>query len=99
MTDWIGPMLATDAKRLPAGEGWAYEIKWDGVRALAYGDRELRLHSRRGERITERYPELAALTTALGGRRATLDGEIVALDADGRPSFQLLQRRMGSPRR
>jgi len=90
-------MLAHDAKRLPEGEGWSFEIKWDGVRALAEidGDGGLRAYSRRGERLEDRYPELSGLASATAGRAAVLDGEIVALDGDGRPSFQLLQRRMG----
>ncbi len=88
-------MLAADAKRLPRGDGWGYEIKWDGVRAGAVIDRGLRLFSRRGEEISGRYPELAPLAGAVGGRKMVLDGEIVALDERGKPSFQLLQCRMG----
>lgn len=88
-------MLATDAKRLPAGDGWAYEIKWDGVRALAHCGEQPRIYSRRGEQITARYPELAGIGEAVAGREAVLDGEIVTFDAEGKPSFQLLQRRMG----
>jgi len=90
-------MLATDAKRPPDDDGWGFEIKWDGVRALARLDAEggLRIESRRGEDITARYPELAGLGEALAGHRAILDGEIVAFDEDGRPSFQRLQLRMG----
>jgi bifunctional non-homologous end joining protein LigD len=89
-------MLATDAKSLPGEPGWAFEIKWDGVRAFAVvAEGSARLVSRRGEDLTARYPELAPLGAALGGRSATLDGEIVAIGDDGRPSFQRLQRRMG----
>ncbi len=89
-------MLATDAKRLPEGDEWAFEIKWDGVRALAeLTGGETRLFSRRGEEITARYPELAPLAVALAGHDGVLDGEIVAFGSDGKPSFQLLQRRMG----
>lgn len=93
----LEPMLARDAPRPPAGEGWAFELKWDGVRALAYLDHgETRLVSRTGEELGPRYPELEGMAAALGvERRAVLDGEVVALDAEGRPSFQLLQRRMG----
>jgi bifunctional non-homologous end joining protein LigD len=90
-------MLARLAKLPPdSDERWAYEVKWDGVRALAYIDAgDAHLESRTLEVITPRYPELAGLSEALTGHRCVLDGEIVALDADGRPSFQLLQRRMG----
>ena len=92
----LEPMLATAAPRLPGNDGWAYEIKWDGIRALAYiSPGGLRISARRGADHTPRYPELTALVEALGGREAILDGEIVAFDESGRPSFQLLQRRMG----
>jgi bifunctional non-homologous end joining protein LigD len=92
----IAPMRATLATELPRDdEAWAYEFKWDGVRALAMVDgAETCLQGRRNDDITARYPELAGLAAALGGRSAILDGEIVALDDHGRPSFQLLQHRM-----
>jgi bifunctional non-homologous end joining protein LigD len=95
MPDRIVPMLAT-AGHLPADdEGWAYEIKWDGVRAIAFSEPgTLRLVSRSLRDITATYPELARLNRALSHHSAILDGEIVAFDADGRPSFGLLQRRM-----
>src|SRR3954451_3146302 len=88
---WTGPltpMLASTGP-LPAGPGWAYEFKWDGVRALAslHGG-ALRLHARSGAEITAAYPELAPLATLLDD--AELDGEIVALDPQGRPSFTAL---------
>jgi bifunctional non-homologous end joining protein LigD len=93
----VRPMLAKEETRPPRGAGWGFEIKWDGVRALAHSDGEggLRIESRRGEDITARYPELAGLGEALAGHRAVLDGEIVAFDDEGRPSFQRLQLRMG----
>src|SRR3954452_25514359 len=89
----IEPTLACPG-RLPTGDGWAYEIKWDGVRAIAYveGGR-VRLASRRARNITPTYPELARLGRALGTHDAVLDGEIVAFEG-GTPSFQRLQRRM-----
>jgi bifunctional non-homologous end joining protein LigD len=92
----LEPMLARPAKALPGDDGWAYEIKWDGIRALTYVDRNgLRIAARRGADHTPRYPELAPIAAALDGREAVLDGEIVAFDESERPSFQLLQRRMG----
>jgi bifunctional non-homologous end joining protein LigD len=97
----IKPMLAKLAHALPPDddESWAYEIKWDGVRALAYIENgETRLESRTLEAITHRYPELAGLGEALAPHNAVLDGEIVALDENGVPRFQLLQRRMGVSR-
>lgn len=95
----LQPMLATPATVPPEGEEWAFEIKWDGVRALAFVEGgEVRISSRRGEDASHRYPELVGLAGALGGRNAILDGEVVAFDAAGRPSFQTLQRRMGLTR-
>jgi bifunctional non-homologous end joining protein LigD len=92
----LEPMLATAATTLPGGDGWAYEVKWDGVRALAHlAAQELRIAARRGEDVSGRYPELAAIPAALPGRELILDGELVAFDKDGNPSFGLLQRRMG----
>ena len=95
MPERIEPMLARPGP-LPRDDGrWAYEVKWDGVRAIGYceGGR-LRLASRNGRDITPRYPELRELGRALGSREAILDGEVVAIGEDGRPSFQRLQRRM-----
>jgi bifunctional non-homologous end joining protein LigD len=91
----IAPMLAR-AGSLPADDGdWAFEVKWDGVRAIAYSQPgELRLESRNLNDITDSYPELSGLSAALGSHSAVLDGEIVAFDGDGRPSFAALQRRM-----
>ncbi|WP_342787649.1 non-homologous end-joining DNA ligase [Pseudonocardia kunmingensis] len=90
----VSPMLAT-AGQPPAGAGWTFEFKWDGVRAVTAvaGDR-LRAQSRRGNEVTAGYPELADLTALLDGRPVLLDGEVVALDAGGRPDFGLLQHRM-----
>lgn len=78
---------------LPAGSGWAYELKWDGVRAVAeLAGGRLRLFARSGAEITAAYPELAGLAEQVPD--AVLDGEIVALDATGRPSFTALAERM-----
>jgi bifunctional non-homologous end joining protein LigD len=95
MPEHLAPMLAR-AGALPADDRqWAYEIKWDGVRAIAYSrPGELRLESRNLKDITVQYPELARLNRALSSHSAILDGEIVALDGDGRPSFGALQHRM-----
>src|SRR3954447_20485641 len=96
MPERLEPMLAKPGPLPPDDDGrWAYEIKWDGVRALSYveGGRA-RFASRRGNDITPRYPELRGLGRALGSHEAVLDGEIVAFGDDGRPSFQRLQGRM-----
>ncbi len=100
MPEHVKPMLARTGS-LPADErGWVFEIKWDGVRALTYSTPgELRLESRNLNEITGQYPELGRLNRALSSHAAILDGEIVAFDEQGRPSFAALQRRMhvGSP--
>jgi bifunctional non-homologous end joining protein LigD len=88
-------MLATLSANPPSGDGWAWELKWDGIRALGLvQDGALRLWTRNGNEVTARYPELASLGAALDGHEAFLDGEIVAFDETGRPSFERLQRRM-----
>ncbi|WP_305884687.1 non-homologous end-joining DNA ligase [Micromonospora sp. RHAY321] len=89
----VRPMLATSGA-LPDGPGWAYEFKWDGVRAIGYVADGVRLLSRNDRDITRAYPELDELANLLTGRKAVLDGEIVALDGKGRPSFSALQHRM-----
>jgi bifunctional non-homologous end joining protein LigD len=95
MPEHVKPMLARTGK-LPRGDaGWTYEIKWDGVRAIAYSTPgELELESRNLKTITSQYPELGRLNRALSSHAAILDGEIVAFDEQGRPSFAALQRRM-----
>ncbi len=87
-------MLAT-AGDLPTGGDWAYEFKWDGIRALCWlSPAGVRLLSRNGREVTGAYPELAGLAAELGARRIVLDGEVVACDPSGRPSFSRLQQRM-----
>ncbi|MFD4033038.1 non-homologous end-joining DNA ligase [Streptomyces sp. NPDC058637] len=95
----IAPMLATPGPLPPAAtdDRWAFEVKQDGQRAMAYlpGDGSVELRARSGTDITAAYPELAGLGAALGGVPAVLDGEIVALDSQGRSDFERLQSRMG----
>ncbi|HEY5046043.1 MAG TPA: DNA ligase D [Solirubrobacteraceae bacterium] len=100
MPEHLAPMLAR-AARLPVHEEeWAFEIKWDGVRAIAYWQPgRLRIESRNRNDVSDRYPELRALGLQLersksGRHSAVLDGEIVAFDEQGRPSFERLQQRM-----
>ena len=93
----IEPMLAKLVTKLPSPDAaWGVEFKWDGIRALAYVDGgRVRLQSRTGEDITARYPEIHPMGRALGSAEVILDGEIVALDEKGRPSFEEIQQRMG----
>jgi len=95
MPETVAPMLAK-LGRLPADDGaFGYEIKWDGVRAVAHVDAgHVTLTGRNGTDFTPRYPEVRGLGDALGSRRLILDGEVVALDEQGRPSFERLQSRM-----
>lgn len=97
----LRPMLATSSTpglARAAAERWSrewVEMKWDGIRGIGIWDGErLRLRSRNGNDLTATYPELTAVDLGLGAAPAVLDGEIVALDAQGRPSFPLLQKRM-----
>jgi len=98
----IAPMLATlsdPAEATRASRRWGdpvwAEFKWDGIRAIGTWDGErLSLRARSGTDVTARYPELTALDAGLGREPAVVDGEIVAFDANGRPSFTLLQNRM-----
>jgi bifunctional non-homologous end joining protein LigD len=88
-------MLATLDERAPSDKGWLFEIKFDGVRVLAARRAEqVELYGRSGQLITGRYPDLVRALVALPVEHFVIDGEIVALDASGRPSFQRLQPRM-----
>ena len=90
----VKPMLAT-LGALPSGPGWATEFKWDGVRTIVYlGRGALKAMSRNDLDVSSQYPELQALTAALSGRHAVLDGEVVAFDSAGVPRFARLQNRM-----
>src|SRR3954447_4163616 len=95
MPEHIVPMLA-QLGGLPGDDAaYAYEVKWDGVRAVGHFTAgRVRLESRALNDITRQYPEVRDLGRQLGTRSAVLDGEIVALGRDGKPSFELLQRRM-----
>jgi bifunctional non-homologous end joining protein LigD len=96
MPELVEPMQALLADRVPAGDDrYGIEFKWDGIRAICCWDGgHVRLQTRNRNDVTARYPELQAIGRHLGSRRAILDGEIVALDERGRPSFERLQPRM-----
>jgi len=87
----IFPMLAVPAAEPFDREGWLFEVKWDGYRAVAEVDgRSVRLYSRRGLSLAERFPSVVAALRDFG-HQVVLDGEVVALDDEGRAQFQLLQ--------
>jgi bifunctional non-homologous end joining protein LigD len=91
----LGPMLATPSDRVFSDANWLFEIKWDGVRALALiEDGKLTLRARSGSDITSQYPELHGLPGAFSGQQGILDGEIAVLDDRGRSDFEKLQERM-----
>jgi bifunctional non-homologous end joining protein LigD len=94
----LRPMHPTAARELPADQGgWAFEPKWDGYRALGHVvGGGLVLRSRNGVDMAGWFPELAGLAGALGDHAGVLDGEVVAFDGDGRPSFGALQGRMAN---
>ena len=91
----LAPMLAVSGDLPRDDRGWAYEMKWDGMRVLlrVEGGR-LQATSRNGNDVTARFPELRGLGEALGTVEAVLDGEVVAFDEAGRPRFERLQPRI-----
>jgi len=91
----VVPMLAR-LSELPRDDGrWAVEVKWDGIRAIAYcKPGRVELQTRNLNDVTVQYPEVRRITRALGSHEAVLDGELVAFDADGKPSFERLQQRI-----
>jgi bifunctional non-homologous end joining protein LigD len=92
----IRPMLAVTIAKAFDGPDWLFEIKWDGYRAVAFiEDGRVRLVSRTQNDLTAQFRELGALPQFVKAERAILDGEIVALDEEGRPSFSLMQQRTG----
>src|SRR5262245_15752719 len=95
----VEPMLAIlgSPEQIPEGSDWLYEVKWDGYRAICFiKDGKARMVSRRGNVMDKQFPEVAeALPKSIRAESAVLDGETVALDENGVPSFQLLQNRTG----
>jgi bifunctional non-homologous end joining protein LigD len=95
MPDKLAPMLARSGPLPSDEEKWGFEVKWDGIRAVAFLDHgHMSLQGRNFTDFTPRYPELRPLARELGARRVILDGEVVAFDSEGRPSFERLQSRM-----
>jgi bifunctional non-homologous end joining protein LigD len=89
---FIEPMLLKPAAALPRGDQWHYELKFDGFRGLAVKDgRDVRLFSRNGRDLSKRFPRIVKAIESLKPKSATIDGEIVCLDEQGRPCFEDLQ--------
>ena len=96
MPSVIHPMLATPVNDPFDGPEWLFEIKWDGYRAVTFLDHgKMRLVSRNQNDLTPGYPELKDMPRFIKAEQAILDGEVVALDEEGRPSFSLMQQRTG----
>jgi len=92
----IYPMLAESVPHPFDGAQWLFEIKWDGYRAIAFIENgAVRLVSRNQNDLTPRYPELKSMAGMLNAKTAILDGEVVALDEEGKASFSLMQQRTG----
>jgi len=91
------PMSAQLADQPPVGPDWIYEVKWDGVRGLAFiEDGRLTIYTRNGNRCERQYPELQVLPHYIAADQAVLDGEIVVLDDKGVSHFELIQNRIHS---
>jgi bifunctional non-homologous end joining protein LigD len=91
----LRPMLARSGKLPPREDQFGFEVKWDGIRTILFADHgHVELRGRNGTDFTPRYPEVRELGRALGASRIVLDGEVVAFDEEGRPSFERLQSRM-----
>ncbi|HWS17932.1 MAG TPA: DNA ligase D [Candidatus Elarobacter sp.] len=93
----LEPMLATLGNSVPSGTDWLYEVKWDGYRAMCFIEGgKVRMLSRRGTKLDKQFAAVAAaLAQSVKGETAIIDGEVVALDNNGNPSFQRLQNMTG----
>lgn len=95
---FIPPMAAQLVEQLPEGDDWLYEVKFDGYRALLIKNaRDVQIRSRNDNDLTRTYPGISAAAGRLRAATAVVDGEIVAVDETGQPSFQALQHRGGHP--
>ncbi|NGQ93870.1 DNA ligase [Brevibacillus sp. SYP-B805] len=92
----IIPMEPVSTELIPSGREWIAQVKWDGVRVLTYYDgKEVRLYNRKGNERTHHYPEITDLHSYCHAGSVILDGEIIALGEDGKPSFHEVMRRDG----
>ena len=100
--DWIPPMEPISTKILMLGEEWIHQIKWDGIRGMTYIDESShRVFTKNGNERTIYYPELNEIKGLVNGKKMVLDGEIVVLDDNNRPTFQqsLIRERVSNPHR
>lgn len=98
LPSFVTPMAAIAVKQLPEGQEWLYEVKFDGYRSLIIKDgSRVQLQSRNHKNLTLMYPGIAEAAQNLHAHQAVVDGEIVALDESGRPTFQVLQHRGSHP--
>src|SRR2546425_6922358 len=98
MPQTLEPMKAQLVDAACDDDLWVFEVKWDGIRLVSFIDKgKVSLQTRAGRIVDEEYPQLQAVSRLVSAKRAVLDGEIVALDEEGRPSFQLLQNREKEP--
>jgi bifunctional non-homologous end joining protein LigD len=96
---FVAPMALHVVEKLPEGDDWLYELKFDGYRALLLKDGDhVQIRSRNDKDFTRMYPAVATAAKRLRADQATVDGEIVAVDQSGRPAFQALQHRSSHPR-
>src|SRR3989441_1596328 len=98
MPKTLEPMKAQMVDKAFDDDRWLFEVKWDGIRLVSFIDEgKVTLQTRAGRIVDAEYPQLQAISRLVNARQAILDGEIVALDEEGRPSFQLLQNRGKEP--
>ena len=95
---FIEPCVPTLRQKPPAGDEWVHEIKYDGYRAQAQFDKRPRIFTRRGHDWAERMPMIAQAIAALPANGIVLDGELVALDRKGKPSFPEISAQLSTPR-
>jgi len=92
----ILPMEPVSSTTIPTGEEWIAQVKWDGVRVLTYADNDqVRLYNRKKNERTMHYPEITKISEFCSSRSVILDGEVISLGENGKPSFQRVMRRDG----
>lgn len=92
--EWIEPMEPILTETIRSGDGWIHQVKWDGIRGLCYVDNgQVSLFTRSRRERTEWYPEISAVGKLLNCSKAILDGELIVLDDNGKPSFRNIMKR------